>query len=91
VTLVGETTMGATMPGMSHRVNEHFSVWISTGRSASGSAASENKGISPHIEVAPEKALNTAHLQAINQIMQTLTDEERKKELGKITIEIGLK
>ncbi len=80
-TLVGETTMGATMPGMSHRVNEHFSVWISTGRSRAGSAANENKGTPPDIAVAPENALKTAHLQAIYQILQTATDEDWKTEL----------
>jgi C-terminal processing protease CtpA/Prc len=87
-TLVGETTMGATMPGMSHRVNEHFSVWISTGRSSSGSAANENKGTPPDIAVAPENALKAAHLQAVNQILQTTTDEDWKTQLKKIKTEI---
>ena len=88
VTLIGETTMGATMPGMSHRVNEHFSVWISTGRSRSGSTANENKGTPPDIAVAPENALKAAHLQAINQIMQAANEEDRKTELKNIALEI---
>lgn len=86
--LIGETTMGATMPGMSHRVNEHFSIWISTGRAAGGSAANENKGAVPDIAVAAENALKAAHLQAINQIMQNATDEDWKTELKNIAAEI---
>ncbi|MDQ4120737.1 MAG: S41 family peptidase [Acidobacteriota bacterium] len=86
--LVGETTMGATMPGMSHRVNEHFSIWISTGRGASASAGNENKGISPDFSIAPEKALNAAYLQALNQILQNATDEEWKTQLKNIAAEI---
>jgi retinol-binding protein 3 len=76
--LVGETTMGATMPGMSHRVNQHFSIWISTGRSANRSA--ENKGVSPDIEATPENALNTAHAKALNQLLQINRDEVWKAE-----------
>jgi C-terminal processing protease CtpA/Prc len=87
-TLIGETTAGATMPGMSHRVNEHFSIWISTGRAPGASVANENKGTAPDIAVAPEKALNAAHLQAINQILQTVTDEDWKIQLKNIASEI---
>lgn len=86
---VGETTMGATMPGMSHRVNAHFSVWISTGRSSSaGSAAGENKGIAPDFPVAPEKAPREAHLRALNGLLQEATDEHWKTSLKKFIAEI---
>lgn len=77
--LVGETTRGATMPGMSHRVNEHFSIWISTGRSSNPST--ENKGVMPDIGVSPENALNSAYLEALNQLLQTSKDEDWKVEL----------
>jgi C-terminal processing protease CtpA/Prc len=86
--LIGETTRGATLPGMSHRVNEHFSIWISTGRSANASAANENKGIAPDIVAAPEKALNAAHRQALNQMLQTATDVDWKTELKRILTQI---
>ena len=87
-TLIGETTAGATLPGMSHRVNEHFSVWVSTGRSSEGSAQNENKGVAPDIAVAPEEALTAAHRQAIDQILQTTTDEEWKTQLKNVRKEI---
>lgn len=80
--LVGETTRGATMPGMSHRVNEHFSIWISTGRSSN--PAAENKGVMPDMEAAPENALNLAHLEALNQLLQTSKDEDWKAELRNV-------
>lgn len=83
-TIIGETTRGATMPGMSHRVNEHFSIWISTGRSANGSAQNENKGVQPDIEATADKALNAAHLEALNQLLQNGKDEEWKAEIRKI-------
>ncbi len=76
------------MPGISHRVNEHFSLWISTGRAASGSVANENKGISPDIAVAPEKALNTAYSQALNLLLQRASDEDWKSVLKNILTEI---
>jgi retinol-binding protein 3 len=88
---IGETTMGATMPGMSHRVNEHFTIWISTGRGGTAAVQNENKGVSPDIAVAPEKSLNAAHLQAINQILQSATDEEWKSKLKNIAAEIEAK
>jgi len=89
--IVGETTAGATMPGLSHRINEHFSVWISTGRSANGSAANENKGIAPDFPVAPEKAVETAHQQILKQLLETATDENWKAELKNFIIELEKK
>lgn len=80
--LVGATTMGATMPGKSHRVNEHFSIWISTGRSSDPS--NENKGVTPDIEVAPEIALNSAYSEALTTLMQESSDTAWKTELGNI-------
>lgn len=88
VTLVGETTAGATMPGMSHRVNEHFSIWISTGRNSNGSVVNENKGIVPDLAVAPEKALDKAYSHALDLLTQSATDEAWKSELKNISTEI---
>ncbi len=91
-TLVGETTAGATMPGMSHRINEHFSIWISTGRASNGTFQNENKGIIPDILVSAENAQNTAHLLALKTILQTMaSDAEWKSELEKIAAEIEQK
>ncbi|HEY8559531.1 MAG TPA: S41 family peptidase [Pyrinomonadaceae bacterium] len=80
---IGETTMGATMPGMSHRVNEHFTIWISTGRSSAADAQNENKGIAPDFPVAPEKALAAAHLLILKQLLTAATDEQWQTQLKK--------
>jgi len=86
---IGETTAGATMPGMSHRVNEHFSIWISTGRSSSGAAENENKGVMPDTQTAPENALKTAYMQALNQLLKITDDEEWKERLKKLIDSAG--
>ncbi len=83
-TLIGEVTAGATMPGGTHRVNEHFSIWISTGRRSDSLAENENKGTVPDVPILPEKALNLAYLQALNQLFQNSSDDEWKAELKKV-------
>jgi C-terminal processing protease CtpA/Prc len=85
-TLIGETTKGATMPGGSHRVNEHFSLWISTGRSSSGSAQNENKGAQPDVSVSAADALNEAYRQALDRVIQASQDQDWKAELTKIRL-----
>ncbi len=85
--LVGETTAGASMPGGSHRVNDHFSIWISTGRSAAGTAGNENKGIEPHVAVPSDVALNEAHRSALDGLIRN-ADEKWKNELIKIRSEL---
>ena len=82
-TIIGETTRGATMPGGTVRVNEHFAIWISTGRSSSGSAQNENKGTPPDISVPVADAINEAHRQALNRLAQS-ADDPWKEELVKI-------
>ena len=86
-TLIGETTKGATMPGGTVRVNEHFAIWISTGRASSGTAQQENKGIAPDITIPSADALNEAHRQAIDLILRS-ADADRRSELLKIRSEL---
>ena len=83
-TIVGEVTAGATMPGGSVRVNEHFSIWISTGRSSSGAAANENKGLTPDVLTEGQKALQEAYLLALKQLSENSKDEDWKSELKTI-------
>ena len=82
-TIVGETTRGATMPGGTHRVNEHFSIWISTGRSSTGTAQEENKGFPPDVAVPAADALTESHKLALDRLAAA-ADAERKAELAKI-------
>lgn len=83
-TLIGQTTAGATMPGMSHRVNENFSIWISTGRSTSGNADTENKGVVPDLEVDASNAITVAHSKALEQLAATTVDDAWKAELERL-------
>lgn len=90
-TIIGEMTKGATMPGGTVRVNEHFTIWISTGRASSGTAQNENKGTAPDITIPSADALTEGHSLALDKLLQTTNDEDRKKELQKIRTEIGVK
>ena len=83
-TLVGEVTAGATMPGGTFRVNENFSIWISTGRSVKGAAANENKGVAPDIPTVREKAFGEAYRLALEKLSENAQDEEWKNELKSI-------
>jgi len=88
-TLVGQTTAGATMPGMSHRVNENFSIWISTGRSSSAKAENENKGVVPDLEIDPANAQTAAHAKALEQIAATTADPVWKAEIERLRANLG--
>ena len=85
--LIGETTMGATMPGGTNRVNAHFTIWISTGRSSAAAAAEENKGTRPDLAVPVADALKEAHRQALDHLAR-FADAPRKEELMKIRSEL---
>ena len=87
-TIIGETTRGATMPGGTVRVNDHFVIWISTRRSATGTAQNENKGTPPDVAVPVEKDLTEAHRQALDRLAQT-ADAEWKAALLKIRSELA--
>ena len=87
-TIIGEPTRGATMPGGTVRVNEHFVIWISTGRSTTGTAQNENKGTPPDITVPVADALKEAHKRALDRLAET-TDAERKGVLQKVRSELS--
>lgn len=83
-TIIGEPTRGATMPGGSQRVNEHFTVWISTGRSSSGKAENENKPAQPDVAVAAEDALTEAHRLALDAAILTSRDTAWTEKLNQV-------
>lgn len=83
-TIVGEPTRGATMPGGSQRVNEHFTVWISTGRSSSGKVENENKPAQPDVAVAAENALTEAHRLALDAAILASRDTVWTEQLTRV-------
>ena len=91
-TIVGETTGGGANPGGSVRLNEHFSVFVPTGRAINPITKTnwEGTGVEPDIKVPKEQALKVAYLTALKRSasgekdarlkaqLQTLVDETQK-------------
>jgi retinol-binding protein 3 len=71
-TLVGETTGGGAHPGGPERVNDHFAVWLPTGRAINPISKTnwEGTGVKPDVEVPADQALATAHLAALRKLQE---------------------
>jgi hypothetical protein len=71
-TIVGETTGGGAHPGMGRRINDHFAMFVPTGRAINPVTKTnwEGTGVKPDIEVPAEKALGTAHRRAQEKLRQ---------------------
>lgn len=90
-TLIGQTTGGGAHGGGDRRLNDHFFVWIPIGRAINPISKTnwEGVGVKPDVEVASNKALYTAQLQAIGELGKTLTDEQAKQDLKNVAAEIN--
>ena len=75
-TIIGETTGGGAHPGGGFRINEHFSMFVPTGRAISPITKSnwEGTGVKPDIEVPADQALTLARLLALKKSLTTLTN-----------------
>lgn len=82
--LVGETTGGGAHPGGDRIVNDHFLVWVPSGRAINPISKTnwEGKGITPHISVPRDKALDKAHSTALEKLMEKTDDERKKRQLN---------
>lgn len=82
-TIVGEVTGGGAHPGGVVRLDDHFSAFISTGRAINPVSKTnwEGTGVKPDIEVPKEKALQTAHVAAIEKLIESAKDDRRKEQL----------
>lgn len=71
-TIVGETTGGGAHPGGPQPVNDHFAVWVPTGRAINPISKTnwEGTGVKPDIETTATLALKTAHLEALQKISE---------------------
>ena len=78
-TIVGETTGGGAHPGGPRRVNDHFFVWVPTGRAINPISKTnwEGTGVKPDVEVSAALALKTAHLAALKKVAEKNKDEQR--------------
>jgi hypothetical protein len=79
-TIVGETTGGGAHPGGPRRINEHFAVWVPSGRAINPISKTnwEGTGVTPDIDVPADQALKVAHIDAMNKVLSSVTLPERQ-------------
>jgi C-terminal processing protease CtpA/Prc len=82
-TIIGETTGGGAHPGGTRRVNDHFFVWVPSGRAINPYSKTnwEGTGVKPDVEISAEQALKTAHVMALKNRLEAETDEQFKRNL----------
>jgi hypothetical protein len=82
-TIIGETTVGAAHPVTMEIVQEYFRVRLPYGRPINPITKEnwEAAGVEPHIAVPQEEALKTAHLHALEQIVEKCEDDHHKRDL----------
>jgi C-terminal processing protease CtpA/Prc len=89
-TVVGEVSAGGANPGKEFRVNEHFQVFVPTGRAINPVTGTnwEGTGVKPDIETTFAHALKTAHLSALRKLLETSTSERKKEQLRSVIEEV---
>ena len=82
-TLIGETTGGGGHTTNGYQINEHFEVAVPDGYPINPITGTnwEGTGVTPDIEVPADLALETAHLTALEKLLQTNTDDLLTGEL----------
>ena len=85
-TIVGETTGGGAHPGGSRIVDDHFLVWVPSGRAINPITKTnwEGTGIEPHIKVDRSIALQRAHYEAVKKRLDASSSSEERRWLGSI-------
>lgn len=76
-TIVGEVTAGAANMGSTARINEHFQVFVPTGRAINAVTRTnwEGVGVKPDVLVSEEEALKRAQIISLSKLIETSTDE----------------
>lgn len=85
-TVIGERTGGGANLSDLIRLNDHFVMNLPVGRPVSPFSKSswEGVGVKPDIEISKEKALVTAHITALEKLIETRKDEKLKAQLKDI-------
>jgi hypothetical protein len=83
-TLVGETTFGAAHPVTMHVVQERFQVRLPYGRPINPITQEnwEASGVEPHIAVPQGEALRTAHLHALETLVESMAEDPDRRDLA---------
>jgi C-terminal processing protease CtpA/Prc len=81
-TIIGETTGGGAHPGGNQRVQEHFSVFVPSGRAINPITKTnwEGTGVKPDVEVPADQALKTAQLMALRKLAEKNADPQRTEQ-----------
>ena len=94
-TIIGETTGGGAHPGGMFRVNEHFGMFVPTGRAISPITKTnwEGTGVTPDISVPADQALVVARLMALKKSVTKLDNpyfkEGVQEEIQKLEKELA--
>ena len=89
-TIVGETTGGGAHPGGPRRINDHFSVWVPSGRAINPITKTnwEGTGVDPDVKVDAKQALKTAHLDALKNLREGETDKRRLEQFDRAIADV---
>ena len=79
-TIIGETTGGGAHPGGPRRINEHFAIWVPSGRAINpiSKANWEGTGVTPDVDVPADQALKVAHIAAMNRVLVKVAERDRR-------------
>ena len=82
-TLYGATTAGAANPGGLFRLSDHLAAFIATGRAINPVTKTnwEGLGVKPDHDVTAGDALREAHVAALQQLLASAADDDRKASL----------
>lgn len=80
-TIIGETTGGGAHPGGGFRINDHFVMFVPTGRAISPITKTnwEGTGVTPDVACEAAKALDVAHQEAVKRMLAKVKDEETRR------------
>jgi len=83
-TIIGENTWGGANPGGVVRLNDHFGVFIPTGRAINPYTKTnwEGTGVDPDVRIDPTQALKLAHVQALEKMLAAATDKWDKDRIN---------
>jgi len=89
-TVVGEVSAGGANPGREFRINEHFQIFVPTGRAINPVTGTnwEGTGVTPDIETTFKQSLKVAHLAALRKLLETSTNERKKEQLKSVIEEV---
>lgn len=88
--IVGEHTAGGANPGQGYRLHDHFWMFVPTGRSLNPITKTNwgESGIVPDVKVPSELTLLTAHLMALNKLLETAPSGPQFRELQQSMLQV---